>query len=202
LPTLLSDYPQLEWGLICRRPLPGGSSMNISLQTKLIGALLGFVPTFITVTYQAKQQRNQFLLDRKLTALREFTAAVNGDGELFVKFDELEIAVYDLMNEPDSRAKMRQVTTAWAEVMRLKTPHAAKMQTEVIVLDSLFGAKFPVPDYLPVPNLASDTPTMSKTERIALCQKLLKQTADSKNSLIQSTTEYQGLLSKIAIGLK
>src|SRR5258708_35441734 len=62
----------------------------------LFGAVIGFVPTLTITLYQAHQQKNQLLLDRRMSALRDFSAAVGAGGELMSAAAELDVAIYHL----------------------------------------------------------------------------------------------------------
>jgi hypothetical protein len=102
----------------------------------VIGALLSFVPTFITVTYQARQQRKQALLDRKLTALRDFTAALNSDGELFLKFDEVEAA---LISPPSPTHYYADFAASGDAAQIIATSHPTKVHPKKMFVSKIDG---------------------------------------------------------------
>ncbi len=72
----------------------------------MFGAAIGFVPTTLVTVYQAHQQRNQIILERRLSALRDFSAAVNGNGELMATLNELDLILQRVAGLPPA-ARMK-----------------------------------------------------------------------------------------------
>jgi len=162
----------------------------------VIGALLGLVPSLIIVTYQSRQQQKQFLLDRRLAALREFSTALTGEGDLLAKYDELEIVTGRLIRFPNSSDVEQDFVRSATDTLLLEQRYTARMQTAVLVMTSTFGVRFPAPKF--TASIRSDIRSMSKQERISMCKELLRNTADLRDEKVKLISDYETLLNKVA----
>jgi hypothetical protein len=72
----------------------------------LIGGLIGVAGPSAIAIYQAHEQREQFLMDRRITALKEFAAALNGYSEIIGKLEQMQSAALEVaMLFPNSNSR-------------------------------------------------------------------------------------------------
>jgi hypothetical protein len=111
------------------------------LVTIFFGALIGFVPTIFVTLYQSHLQKSQLLLDRKMSALRDFSAAVGGGGELMSAVAELDVAIYHLGHlEPRARtaADWQRVDSLYKLVIDRRYKWASDVNTQAAMIVALF----------------------------------------------------------------
>jgi hypothetical protein len=107
----------------------------------MFGALIGFVPTVTITLYQARQQKSQLLLDRKMSALRDFSAVVGGGGELMSAVAELDVAIYHLGHlEPRARAAAdwQRVDSLYKLVIDRRYKWTSEVNTQAAMIVALF----------------------------------------------------------------
>jgi hypothetical protein len=183
-----------------------GQEFRQQIITLVIGALVGLIPSLVVVTYQGKQEREQFLLDRKLTALKDFSAALTGDGDMLAKYDELEIVTARLIRFPDSSNAQDDFVRLSGDAMLLQDRYDAKMQTQALVMSSMFGLRFPTSRFVSALRLdpadVSNIPSVNGKERIRLCRELLKKIPDLKDGQIEIISDYEAVLNRIAIQIR
>jgi hypothetical protein len=111
-----------------------------------LGAVIGFVPTVVLAVYQAHAQREQLLLDRRVSALRDFSLAVSDDGELISTVSELEAAIGHV-DRADPRARTRQdwrrIDSLYKAVIDRRYKWVARLNAETAVIGALFASQDP-----------------------------------------------------------
>jgi hypothetical protein len=122
----------------------------------LVGAVIGFVPSFVITTYQAHlqahEQREQFMLDKKITAVKDLSAAVNGNGKLLANFDLYESYLTVVINFPQNK-EARQQLARLADEFNIEYPrYCAELRTQAAIASILFHKEIPMPNF-PVEDL-------------------------------------------------
>jgi hypothetical protein len=171
----------------------------------VLGAAISLISTS-TVTalqayYQSSNQRKQFLMERRMTALRDFSAALNSDGELLAKYGMLEDSLPPLIEGPQSDEAIRDMLTLAEEVQREQSHYIAALKPQAIVMTSLFKIKFPVLDFRAPPDVGPLGLYPAKLRTKLLVQdlkKLLQDTHQFHSELIRHIKEYQAILEDLA----
>jgi hypothetical protein len=107
----------------------------------LFGAVIGFVPTVFLTVYQAHQQRNQAILERRLSALRDFSAAVGGGGELMATFNELDLTVQRLLRLPPAartKADKDRIEALYKTIIAQQIKWAANVNSQGVIFWAVF----------------------------------------------------------------
>jgi hypothetical protein len=117
----------------------------------LIGAVIGFVPSFVITTYQAHlqahEQREQFMLEKKITALKDLSIAVNGNGRLLANYELYDRYLTVVIHFPEDK-EARQQLTRLADESNMEYPrYYAELRTQAAITGILFHKEIPLPDF-------------------------------------------------------
>ena len=69
---------------------PGPSTVVYVILGALISLITSVAVTSVQAHYQAANQRNEFLYENRITAIKEFAATIRNDADLLEKYDECE----------------------------------------------------------------------------------------------------------------
>lgn len=124
----------------------------------LLGPIIGLGPSSLLATYQARQQREQLLVDRRITALKEFAAAVNGNGELLGKLDQLENGLTVLSEFPNDQDVRKDVSRLSDEIAIELPRYLSSVRVNGLIMTSVFKVPFNAPKFPTdnVPRIALD----------------------------------------------
>jgi hypothetical protein len=187
-----------------KMPPQTDSSLTRQMLPIILGASISLIST-ATVTalqayYQGRNQRKEFLVERRMTALRDFSAAINGDGELLANYSLLEQNLSVIINNPNSK-DVREMLNLAAEIQREQSNYIAALKPQAIIMTSLFKIKFPVFKW-GIPDLASLERLYPAKQRTKLLvqdlKKLLQDTHQFHSEFINSINDYQAILEELA----
>ena len=117
----------------------------------LIGAFLGFLPVAYQIHVQAQEQRKQFWLEKRLTALKDFTSALNNNADLLAQYGLLEQAIRDASEESDPLRHFQNVVRMHDDISILDARYVVGLKAQARVVDVLFGVQIPTLDIAELP---------------------------------------------------
>jgi hypothetical protein len=181
------------------------SSTRLQLAPIVLGALIGFIPSFVTTAYQlhvqTQAQRKQILFDRRITALKDLAAAVNTNGDLFIESNHFEKELNIIRNKPDSDEALRGMVALGRNLLASYERYNAAVRTQLMITRIVFGREDislpPIVDYPDFDPL--DTKGKSKAEVRELLRKeeqeLLSETHALNKNTIAQIDNYVALIS-------
>jgi hypothetical protein len=112
----------------------------------LIGAIIAAVPTIVNSRYQAKMELEQFLLDRQITALRDFSTSLNQLGHQ--SLSKTQVLIFRLRGL-EAESQTRQITNEEFSEIRKSSEDlfayahdfAASMEMNRTLAYAIFGEK-------------------------------------------------------------
>lgn len=134
------------------------STFRRQVLATFIGAVAAFAFGFVGIVYQAhaqaEMQRKQFLLDRRISTLKDFVAALNGDGNLCTQCDRLERQLGVAISHPDSTQALSGVVRQGFELNEAYQRYVAGLRAQTLILGTVFGVHgLPTPDIPDFPDL-------------------------------------------------
>jgi uncharacterized protein HemX len=117
----------------------------------VLGAIIGIVPSYIMADRQAKIQITQFLLDRQVSTLKEYSTSLNQIGarqlsgvrELFDKLEmlEAEAELTDDGNLPDDAKKVEELQKLVRNISASSDEFFGNLNTQRTMVYAVFGSK-------------------------------------------------------------
>jgi hypothetical protein len=155
-----------------------------------LGALAAFIFGFAGIVYQARaqseMQRKQFLLDRRVAALKDFVAAVNGDGNLFNQYDRLERQLAVAISHPDSEEASVGVVREGDELNAMFHRYVAGLRAQTAVVAVVFGLHLHPPMEIP------DFPDLHPIDLTGESKKKLRnEILDAEKDAIRNVREWR-----------
>lgn len=189
-------------------------SQSAKLGNQILGIVLGIVlgsfGTYLNINHQAslerKQQRDQFLMDKRLAALGQFAAALNGSGQLFEKLSEYETALVVARELPESHR-------SWQGVLRTSTAFLAEydrwtanLRSQAVITQAVFKVpvalpSFPSAEDIPPPWILSGSKTRRRQELIGHTKDALRGAQKLHSALLSSVNDHQKELAILAKNL-
>ncbi|MGB7844162.1 MAG: hypothetical protein WBL63_00980 [Candidatus Acidiferrum sp.] len=120
------------------------------LLSVIIGAAIGFVPAItlsITQTYlQQRNQQKQFLFERRIALLKDYSAALNDHGEFFNKMEELEDKADFVCHSPTPKY-FAELKLVFDQERREKTRWVASVRPQAMLLMALYKRHITAPEF-------------------------------------------------------
>lgn len=111
----------------------------------LIGAILASIPTLISTYMQGEVQLKQIILDRKITALKDYSISYNKlVVDLLPKVGQLESRILyyfdtDMVKSKVDKNKLINIYAEFEEYLNLHQSWIADVNTQTLIINSLFG---------------------------------------------------------------
>jgi len=173
----------------------------------LIGAFLAFLPVAYQMHVQSGEQRRQFWLDKRLTAVRDFTSALNNNADLLAQYGLIEEAVRKASLESDPLRHFQDIVRMNDDISVLDARYVVGLKTQARVVGVLFGVQIPTLDIeeLPEDIQPLDVKGKSKKEvRELLSVKVLELAGNIhrlKHSLVEYTKTVDALVDSLGRSL-
>ncbi len=118
----------------------------------ILGVFLGAVPTLFITTVQLRYQSQQALREKQIAVLHDLAVSLNGGGRVVAKFSALHDSLLMLPDVP-TRQEWNDFIRRKEEVNTEYENWIADMRTQNIVMESVFGASLPIPEFSGVPEI-------------------------------------------------
>jgi hypothetical protein len=113
----------------------------------ILGVLVGFVPSFIMSERQAENQMRQFMLDRKINTLKEYSISFNQ--HIGSTLSNVQIAKSILLScEPDghvSEEAMYELSQRAPQILNDFYRLFGTLNAQKIMVNAIFGVESPLP---------------------------------------------------------
>jgi len=178
------------------------SDTSQQIKLLIIGALVGFIPSVLLAGLQYRQQTHQFLLDRGMTAMKDFSSALNAS-DLLQKLNDKDVAVYGWSLDPLSKQHAEEVYEADRSVYVAYKQYFERVRTASIMMDIVFHTKLPVlsSPYVPRKMALGDVPR-SRKDIIQLCQREVDLDEELRAEIAHYGETDQGALEELASKMK
>lgn len=168
----------------------------------LIGAIVGFVPSFIQTQVEIRSQRTQFLLDKRLSALKDLTSALNSNGDLFDLLDRYERELSGALSNPNSDERHREALGLGFDVMTAFQHYTANLRTEITAVNYIFNESIPIPPIfemrLPtIEDVEGETRKQRRRHVLAAEQEALHAVHELRHEEIESIKSYYKALDQL-----
>lgn len=118
----------------------------------LIGAVLASIPTLISTYMQGETQLKEIILDRKITALKDYSTSYNKlVVDLLPKVEQLESRIiysfdtyYD--NNKVDKKMLIKIYSEFVEFLNLHQSWISDVNTQTHIINSLFGTNLRIRD--------------------------------------------------------
>jgi hypothetical protein len=189
--------------------MPDDWNPKHQLLTVIIGAAIGFIPAMclsVVQTYlQGKHQQKEFLFEKRVAALKDCSAALNGDGELFSKYDVFEEKLDEAIANPSDK-NLDAILVAHDELERVRSHFVAQIRPQIILMDALFKYHFPTFN-ISVPPIPSHEKRPHLKERevrlelVAQMEKLRASERDDRKENVNFIEQYERALEDLGKNL-
>lgn len=129
----------------------------------VLGVIVGAVPTLFITTLQLRYQSREASREKQVAVLHDLAVSINGGGKVVAKYEALNrsvVTLSDASTQQDLNDFGNRADEAYAELANW----TADMRAQGIVMESVFGASLPVPEFSAVPDIES-YPAVNKAER-------------------------------------
>ncbi|HLW80680.1 MAG TPA: hypothetical protein VKS20_01430 [Candidatus Acidoferrales bacterium] len=177
---------------------------NFSRQVALVilGALIGIVPTLIITGIQLRHETNQYLLTKRIDALRDYAAAINDSVNVIAKCDHMDQVLQIMIDDPKPEREGAELISANNELIFEYEKSVAALRTQTIVMESVFHVSLHVPQF-PGPPQFEQAPVSGST--LAVRKQVVKNAErerkivhDMEMTYIKQMDSYQHLLDLFA----
>jgi hypothetical protein len=159
-----------------------------------IGGLLASIPTLISTEMQGKAQLRQLVLDRQITALRDYSASYQKIAtDVFTSLEIYEMKVNRF--ESEFRAKKTFPKDNWrqlhTDVQNLKSKYKAwiaEVNTQVIVVNILFNTNISQLPFSVKDSTTTDSTNSTIQEDILAIKSLI---SDMKKDFLELVNNHQ-----------
>jgi hypothetical protein len=161
------------------------------LSLLLFAALFGFLPAFTLTVYQAKfqleNQRKEFLYEKRVSALKDFAAALSADGSILDKFNRVDRDLALLLTHPSEEGEVK-FFELYSDLSAEEEKYGSNVRLEIIVLASLFHDYNPpikptlIPDFN-APMKSVPQSFLSEKDRMNAVMRSLKKAQDPVNKV-------------------
>lgn len=167
-----------------------------------LGIALTSIATCFNANHQAslerQQQRQQFLMDKRIGALNEFADALKGSSDVFDKLTGYEITLLHVKESPES-------SKAWNEVYRAGRGFLAEIErwnavvrARGVIMAAVFKVNFPPPSFPPQIHIPTSPFPRQREQRIALADRQLEAAQKLHTGMVSLLNDYQDELDIMA----
>lgn len=172
----------------------------------ILGAIISIVPSFVMANRQAEIQMKQFILDRQVSTLKEYSASLNQIGgkqlsgvrELFDELEMLEAKaeLEEDENLPDDEEKIKQLQGLLRNLLTSSDEFIGNLNTQRTMVYAVFGCK-----------LEPTTPPILTEEEVKKLQERWKKGVDEAGTdlegirnLKRMMRELEGIIARALYG--
>lgn len=174
-------------------------SINQQVKLPILGAVIGFIPSIFLAVFQYRAQEHQLLMDRGMSAIRDFSSALNST-DVLQNLDDADAAMYGWSLAPRTLARETRALDAQSKAISSYRHYVANVRTASIVVDAVLHTKLPLWEnkYIPHPmDTDTDVPT-SNAEIKQLCKEAMETNEELRAELAKYDSQYQDALENIA----